>query len=43
MKPNLIYNLASGRSNGVLLVSANIEIKNKIKIGSKGIIYQTDC
>jgi hypothetical protein len=34
---------ASGKSNGVLLVSAKIEIKNKIKIGSKGIIYQTDC
>jgi len=43
VKPNHIYILASGKSNGVLLVSAKIEIKNKIKIGSKGIIYQTDC
>jgi hypothetical protein len=34
---------ASGRSKGVLLVSASMEIKNIIKIGSKGIIYQTDC
>jgi len=34
---------ASGRSNGVRLVSASAEIKNRIKIGRSGTIYQTLC
>ena len=30
---------ASGKSNGCLFVSANAQIKNKIKIGKRGIAY----
>jgi hypothetical protein len=33
---------ASCKSKGVLLVSAKIEIKKKIKTGSKGTTYQID-
>lgn len=35
--------VASGRSKGVRLVSARAEMKNRIKIGSSGIIYHTFC
>jgi len=38
-KPATNSDSASCRSKGVLLVSAKIDIKNKIKTGSKGIIY----
>jgi hypothetical protein len=34
---------ASGRSKGVRLHSANIEIRNKIKTGSNGTKYQIAC
>ena len=34
---------ASGRSKGVRFVSASAEIKNRIKIGSRGTIYQILC
>ena len=34
---------ASWRSKGVLLVSANIEIKNKINTGNNGTIYHIAC
>lgn len=36
-------NIASWRSKGVLDVSARTAIKNNIKTGSKGIIYQIAC
>lgn len=42
-KPATNSDSASCRSNGVLLVSANIEIKKKINTGSKGTMYQIDC
>jgi len=34
---------ASGKSKGTLLVSANIDTKNKINEGNKGIIKKTSC
>lgn len=34
---------ASCKSNGVLLVSANIDIKKNINTGNNGIIYHIDC
>jgi hypothetical protein len=34
---------ASGKSNGVLLVSANAEIKNRVKSGNRGTTNQTLC
>ena len=41
-KPPTSSDSASCRSKGVLLVSAKIDKKNIINIGSKGIISQTD-
>ena len=35
--------VASGKSKGVRLVSANIEIKKIMKTGSKGTTNQIDC
>lgn len=42
-KPATNSDSASGRSNGVRLVSAKIDIKKKINTGSNGIINHTDC
>lgn len=42
-KPATSSDSASGKSNGVLFVSANTEMKNTINKGNSGIIYQTLC
>jgi hypothetical protein len=42
-KPATNSDPASCKSNGVLLVSASIEIKKNINTGNKGAIYQIDC
>lgn len=42
-KPATNSDSASWRSKGVLLVSAKIEIKNNIKTGNKGTMYQIAC
>ena len=42
-KPATNSDSASCKSKGVLLVSANIEIKKSIQTTVKGIIYQEDC
>lgn len=43
MKPATSSDSLSLRSKGVRLVSARAEIKNIIKIGNRGIIYQILC
>jgi hypothetical protein len=42
-KPATNSDSASCRSKGVLLVSARIEMKNKINTGNKGTMYQIAC
>ena len=39
----ILYYSASWRSNGVLLVSAKIEIKNNINTGNNGTMYHIAC
>lgn len=43
IKPATSSLSASTRSNGVRFVSARADTKNRIKIGSRGIIYHTVC
>ena len=42
-KPATNSDSASGRSNGVRLVSARAEMKKIMKIGRRGTMYQTAC
>lgn len=43
LKPDTSSDSASVRSNGTLLVSANVDTKNIILAGNRGIIYHMWC